>query len=104
VVVAGGWVVSGAPFPPASGTVVVADTTVVAGVGSTIVAGAVVVAGTVVAGTVMVAGTVVAGTVMVAGTVVTGPVADPPEVAVTVGRIVVVGGGAGRVNNSTRSP
>jgi len=93
--------------PPAPGTVVVVDTTVVAGVGSTVVAGTVMVAGTVVAGTVVagtvVAGTVVAGTVVV-GTVVAGTVADPSEVAVEVGRIVVVGGGAGRVSTSTRSP
>ena len=90
MVVVGGRVV--VETPPAPGTVVVVDTTVVAVVGSTVVAG-----------TVMVAGTVAAGTVAV-GTVVVGTVVDPPEVAVTVGRIVVLGGGAGRVNTSTRSP
>jgi hypothetical protein len=82
--------------------VVVVGTTVVAGVGSTVVVtddGSTVVAGTVVAGTV-VAGTVVAGTV-IAGTVVW--FVNSPEV-VEVGRIVVVGGGAGRASTSTRSP
>jgi len=86
--------------------VVIVDTTVVVGAGVDvgIDVGSTTVAGTVVAGTV-VAGTVVAGTV-VAGTVVAGTVVwfvNPPEV-VEVGRIVVVGGGAGRVSTSTRSP
>jgi hypothetical protein len=87
------------PSPPASGTVVVVGTNVEVGVGvgSTVVVvddDSMVVAGTVVAGTV-VAGTVVAGTVV--------RFVDPPDV-VEVGRIVVVGGGAGRASTSTRCP
>jgi hypothetical protein len=106
VVVAGGRVVVGtpSPSPPASGTVVVVGTNVEVGVGvgSTVVVvddDSMVVAGAVAAGTV-VAGTVVAGTV-VAGTVVV--FVDTTEV-VEVGRIVVVGGGAGRASTSTRCP
>jgi len=105
VVVAGGRVVvdTPSPSPPASGTVVVVGTNVEVGVGvgvgvgSTVVVvddDSMVVAGAVVAGTV-VAGTVVAGTVVV--------FVDTTEV-VEVGRMVVVGGGAGRASTSTRCP
>ena len=117
VVVLGGRVVVGAGASALSGTVVIEDTAVVVGVGSTVVETddgstvvgvtvvGVTVVGVTVVGVTVVAGTVVAVTV-VAGTVVAGTVVrfvDPPEV-VEVGRIVVVGGGAGRASTSTRSP
>jgi hypothetical protein len=104
VVVAGGRVVVGADPPPPPDDVVVVGTVVVGG-GSTVVAGAVVVGGasTVVVGTVVVGDAdwmVVVGTVVSGATVVS---VEPTEV-VEVGRIVVVGGGAGRVSTSTRCP
>ena len=104
VVVVGGRVVVGTSPSAALGIVVVVDVTVVnatvvvgVSVGSTVVVPD---DGSTVVGVTVVAGTVVAGTV-VAGTVVA--FVDPAE-AVEVGRIVVVGGGAGRVSTSTRSP
>jgi hypothetical protein len=96
VVVAGGRVVVGADPPPPPDDVVVVGTVVVGG-GSTVVVGTVVV-GTVVVGDadwMVVVGTVVSGATVVS--------VEPTEV-VEVGRIVVVGGGAGRVSTSTRSP
>ena len=96
VVVAGGRVVVGADPPPPPDDVVVVGTVVVGG-GSTVVVGTVVV-GTVVVGD--------ADWMVVVGTVVSGAAVVPvePTEVVEVGSIVVVGGGAGRVNTSTRSP
>ena len=97
VVVASGRVVVGADPPPPPDDVVVVVVvvvvgTVVVGGGSTVVVGTIV---SVDADWMVVVGTVVSGAAVVS--------VEPTEV-VEVGRIVVVGGGAGRVSTSTRSP
>ena len=95
-VVAGGPVVVGVETPPPPDDVVVVGAVVVGG-------GATVVVDTVVVDTVVVGD---ADWMVVVGTVVSGAavVSVEPTEVVEVGRIVVVGGGAGRVNTSTRCP